>query len=140
MFEQRKGPKNKGKCPLQTALRSLFRRLTRKFNKSLTGYSVMAERAKLGVAVVGDGGMALVHARHVVAHSRLTLRYLVGHDTAANVVAAQFGAGVVGTSDLSVVLADEKVAGVLIASPISHQFSQISQVTLLLCIPQEKLM
>jgi myo-inositol 2-dehydrogenase/D-chiro-inositol 1-dehydrogenase len=76
------------------------------------------------IAVFGAGRIGRIHARNVVAHPALRLKYLVDPAPDAAGLAAQTGAALVDTNR---VLGDPGIAGVIIASPTHLHLDQCLQ-------------
>jgi myo-inositol 2-dehydrogenase/D-chiro-inositol 1-dehydrogenase len=73
------------------------------------------------IALFGAGRIGRIHARNVVAHSALRLKYLVDPAPEAAELAGQTGAALVDTNQ---VLGDPGIAGVIIASPTHLHLDQ----------------
>jgi myo-inositol 2-dehydrogenase/D-chiro-inositol 1-dehydrogenase len=76
------------------------------------------------IAVFGAGRIGRIHARNVVAHPALRLKYLVDPAPDAAELAGQTGAALVDTNR---VLGDPGIAGVIIASPTHLHLDQCLQ-------------
>ena len=76
------------------------------------------------IAVFGAGRIGRIHARNVVAHPALRLKYLVDPAPDAAGLAGQTGAALVDTNR---VLGDPGIAGVIIASPTHLHLDQCLQ-------------
>jgi len=76
------------------------------------------------IALFGAGRIGRIHARNVVAHPALRLKYLVDPAPEAGELAAHSGAA---RADASQVLADPGIAGVIIASPTHLHLDQCLQ-------------
>ena len=76
------------------------------------------------VALFGTGRIGRIHARNVVAHPALRLKYLVDPAAEAAELARAAGAACV---DIQRVLADPDIAGVIIASPTHLHLDQCLQ-------------
>jgi myo-inositol 2-dehydrogenase/D-chiro-inositol 1-dehydrogenase len=76
------------------------------------------------IAVFGAGRIGRIHARNVVAHPALRLKYLVDPAPDAAELAGQTGAALVDTNR---VLGDPGIAGVIIASPTHLHLEQCLQ-------------
>jgi myo-inositol 2-dehydrogenase / D-chiro-inositol 1-dehydrogenase len=76
------------------------------------------------IALFGAGRIGRIHARNVVAHPALRLKYLVDPAQDAVELAGQTGAALVDTNQ---VLGDPGVAGVIIASPTHLHLEQCLQ-------------
>lgn len=73
------------------------------------------------IALFGAGRIGRIHARNVVAHPALRLKYLVDPAPGAAELAGQTGAALVDTNQ---VLGDPGIAGVIIASPTHLHLDQ----------------
>ena len=77
----------------------------------------------LGIALFGIGRIGRIHARNVVAHPALRLKYIVDPYAAdLDSMAAQVGAH---SADPQTVWADPEIAGVIIASPTHLHLEQL---------------
>jgi myo-inositol 2-dehydrogenase/D-chiro-inositol 1-dehydrogenase len=76
------------------------------------------------LALFGAGRIGRIHARNIVAHPALRLKYLVDPAPEAAELAAQTGAALV---DSNQVLGDPGIAGVIIASPTHLHLEQCLQ-------------
>src|SRR3981081_15263 len=76
------------------------------------------------IALFGAGRIGRIHARNVVAHPALRLKYLVDPAADAAELAGQTGAALVDTNR---VLGDPGIAAVIIASPTHLHLEQCLQ-------------
>ena len=83
------------------------------------------------VAVIGYGRMGLIHARNAMENPKLSLKYIVGTNAEAVQAAAASFPGVQATTDLSAVLDDAEITGVIICSPTDAHYGHIESVGLL---------
>src|SRR6202011_1417622 len=76
------------------------------------------------IALFGTGRIGRIHARNVIAHPALRLKYLVDPAPETAELAGRAGAA---RADVHQVLADPSIAGVIIASPTHLHLEQCLQ-------------